>query len=90
MAEAQIVSGNGSGENITGLLNTSGTTAVAFDTRADNAAQTELQLLGEVPNAIALHPPDAEKIDLMRLGFCRRFAEFRVPAPKYGRMRQLR
>ena len=61
MAEAQIVSGNGSGENITGLLNTSGTTAVAFDTRADNAAQTELQLLGEVPNAIALHPPTPRK-----------------------------
>ena len=78
------------GANIVRRIMRDGHTAVAFDTRADNAAQTELQLLGEVPNAIALHPPDAEKIDLMRLGFCRRFAEFRVPAPKYGRIRQLR
>jgi hypothetical protein len=69
--EAQIISGSGSGENMLGLLNTSGTTAVAFDTDAPTTirhAQTELQLLGEVPNAIALHPSDAEAIDLTRWG----------------------
>jgi hypothetical protein len=69
--ESQIISGSGSGENMLGLLNTSGTTAVAFETDPLTTlrhAQTELQLLGEVPNAIALHPADAESIDLTRWG----------------------
>lgn len=69
--ESQIISGSGSSENMLGLLGTSGTTEVAFDTDALTTlrhAQTELQLLGEVPNAIALHPADAEAIDLTRWG----------------------
>lgn len=69
--EAQIISGSGSGENMLGLLNTSGTTAVAFDTDIPTTlrhAQTELQLLGERPTAIALNPADAETVDLARWG----------------------
>lgn len=69
--EGQIISGNGTGENMLGLLNTSGTTAIAFDTDVPTTIRhsiTELQLLGEVPNAIALNPLDAEGIDLIRWG----------------------
>ncbi|OIN82682.1 phage major capsid protein [Mycobacterium malmoense] len=69
--ESQIISGSGSGENMLGLLNTSGLTTVAFDTDALTTlrhAQTQLQLLGENPTAIALHPADAEAIDLTRWG----------------------
>jgi hypothetical protein len=69
--EAEIVSGSGSGEHMLGLLNTSGTTAVAFNTDIPTTlrhAQTQLQLLGERPNAIALHPADAETVDLTRWG----------------------
>lgn len=45
--------------------------AVAFDTDAPTTIRhsiAELQLLGEVPNAIALNPVDAEGIDLTRRG----------------------
>jgi HK97 family phage major capsid protein len=74
--EAQIISGDGTGENMLGLLTLSHgttplTTNVDFDTDALTTlrhAQTELQLLGEVPNAIALHPSDAEAIDVQRWG----------------------
>ena len=69
--EAQIISGSGSGENMLGLLNTAGTTPVAFDVDALTTIRhsiTELQLLGEVPTAIALNPVDAESIDLTRWG----------------------
>jgi HK97 family phage major capsid protein len=69
--EAQIISGDGTGENMTGLLHTTGTTAVAFNTDAlttMRSAVTALQVLGEVPTGWALNPADAQAIDLTRWG----------------------
>lgn len=67
--EGQIVSGDGTGENMTGLLHTAGTTAVAYATDIPTtlrSAVTALQNLGEQPTGWALHPADAQAIDLLR------------------------
>jgi HK97 family phage major capsid protein len=67
--EQQIISGDGSGENMTGLLNTPGTTQVPFDTDVATSLRsglTQLQLLGELPTGWALHPTDAQAVDLER------------------------
>lgn len=67
--ESQAVSGSGSGENITGLLATAGTTAVPYATDLPTtlrSAVTLLQLAGVTPNGWVLHPNDAQKIDLLR------------------------
>jgi HK97 family phage major capsid protein len=69
--EADTVSGNGSGEHVTGILNTTGTTAVPYTTDIPTtlrSAVTALQSLGEQPNGWALNPADAETIDLTRWG----------------------
>jgi HK97 family phage major capsid protein len=69
--EAQIVAGDGSGENFDGILSVSGTTAVPFATDVPTtlrSAVTALQLIGEVPNAWVMHPSDAQAIDLLRWG----------------------
>jgi HK97 family phage major capsid protein len=69
--EADTVSGNGSGEHVTGILNTSGTTAVPFATDVPTtlrSAVTALQNLGEQPNGWALNPNDAAALDLTRWG----------------------
>jgi HK97 family phage major capsid protein len=69
--EYQAVSGDGSGENMTGILHTPGTTAVPFATDVVTSlrkAQTAMQALGEVPTGWALSPDDAEAIDLLRWG----------------------
>ncbi|CAM3400249.1 phage major capsid protein [Mycobacterium intermedium] len=69
--EYQAISGDGSGENCTGILHTAGTTAVAFTTDVATTlrrATTALQQLGEVPTAWALSPADAEQLDLLRWG----------------------
>lgn len=69
--EKQIVSGDGTGENMLGLLATPGTTQVPFATDAATtlrSAVTALQVLGEVPNGWALNPVDAQAIDLARWG----------------------
>ncbi len=69
--EAQIVAGDGTGENMTGLLNTAGTTAVPFATdplTTLRSAVTALQVLGEVPTGWALNPADAQDLDLTRWG----------------------
>lgn len=69
--EKQIIQGSGSGENMTGLLATSGTVAVAFATDPTTTlrkALTAMQTAGQAPNAIVLHPSDAEGIDLTRWG----------------------
>ena len=69
--EAQAISGDGQGENCTGILSTPGTTAVAFATDVPTTlrkAVTALQNLGEVPTGWALNPADAELIDLERWG----------------------
>jgi HK97 family phage major capsid protein len=74
--EDQMVAGDGTGENFTGVLNTSGTQTQ--DAVADPAgkpagfglllalrrAQTKVRLAGRaVPNAYVLHPNDVEKLD---------------------------
>lgn len=68
--EDQMVTGDGSGENLTGLLNVSGTQAQAFDTDifvTTRKALTKVRTNGRaVPNGIALHPADAEKVELAR------------------------
>ncbi|MCV7179538.1 phage major capsid protein [Mycolicibacterium sphagni] len=73
--EYQIISGDGSGENMTGLLHDlssttpGGTTKVPFTTDVITSLRsglTALQVLGEQPNGWALHPADAQQIDLLR------------------------
>lgn len=69
--EAQIVSGDGTGENMLGLLATPGLTTVAFATdpiTTLRSALTALQVKGETPTGWALHPADAQAIDLTRWG----------------------
>lgn len=67
--ENGLINGNGSGEAYTGILATSGTTAVAFTTDVVTTlrrARTALQALGETPTGWLLNPADAEAIDLLR------------------------
>lgn len=70
--EDQSVSGDGSGENMTGILHTTGTTAVAYDTdlvTTLRSAVTALQTIGVVPNGWVMHPSDAQAVDLLRWSF---------------------
>ncbi|WP_067480640.1 phage major capsid protein [Actinomadura hibisca] len=65
--ETQLVSGSGSGENMTGILNTSGVGTQAFSSNIYQTlrkARTAMQLANENPNAVVLHPSDAETMDL--------------------------
>lgn len=66
--EAQIVNGNGTGENFRGILNTSGilTQAKATDTvvEAVHKAMTQIRLGFFEPNGVALHPNDWQAIRL--------------------------
>jgi len=67
--EQQVISGDGSGENMTGILNTAGTTNIAFATDVPTTlrgALSAMQTLGEVPTAWCLNPVDAQNIDLLR------------------------
>lgn len=68
--ENQILTGNGTGENLTGILSTSGIQTQAFDTDifvSTRKALTKARTVGRVvPNAIALNPVDVEKVDLAR------------------------
>jgi HK97 family phage major capsid protein len=68
--ETQILTGNGTGENLTGILSTSGIQTQAFDTDifvSTRKALTKARTVGRVvPNAIALNPVDVEKVDLAR------------------------
>ncbi|GAT17620.1 phage major capsid protein [Mycolicibacterium thermoresistibile] len=67
--EAQVIAGDGEGENLTGLLSTTGTTSVAFDTDLPTtmrSAVTALQLIGAQPNGWVLNPADAQTINLLR------------------------
>ena len=69
--ETQVVAGDGTGENLTGILTDAGTTTVAFDTDRITSlrkGRTALQLLHEQPTAWVMHPTDAELIDLEREG----------------------
>ncbi len=69
--EAQILTGDGIGENLTGILNTSGIHTQAFTTdllTTTRKALTQLQSTGITPTAWALNPADAEAFDLLREG----------------------
>jgi len=69
--EAQIVSGDGVGENLTGILNTSGVRTQAFSTDPHSTirkARTTLAVNDEAPTAVVVHPADAESFDLAREG----------------------
>lgn len=66
--EDQVVSGDGTGENFTGILNTSGITTQPFDTNiltTARKARTAAYVTGRArPTAYALHPLDWEAFDL--------------------------
>ena len=68
--EDQIVNGDGSGENFTGILNTSGVQSQAWDTdilTTTRKAKTKVRLVGRsAANAYMLHPNDAETLDLLK------------------------
>ena len=69
--EQQTISGDGQGENFTGILLTEGINSVAFDTDPSTTlrhALTVLQSLGEQPTGWVLNPEDAEALDLERWG----------------------
>lgn len=65
----QLVNGDGSGDNMTGFLNTSGVQSQAFDTdivTSIRKAITKVRHTGNnIPNAVLINPADAEKIDLL-------------------------
>lgn len=67
--EDQIITGSGAGENFTGVLNVSGTTAQAFDTdllTTYRKARTKVALTGRAtPTAYVIHPNDVEDLDLL-------------------------
>jgi HK97 family phage major capsid protein len=68
--ETQVVSGDGTGENLTGILNTSGTQSQAFDTDifiSVRKAITKVRQVGRtVPTGVALSPTDVEKVDIAK------------------------
>lgn len=68
--EVQILTGDGTGENLPGILSTSGIQAQAFDTDIFTTARraiTKVRTVGRVvPSAFALNPVDVETIDLAR------------------------
>lgn len=70
--EAQILAGDGTGENFTGIRNWSGIQTQAFDTdifRTARKAITKARVVGRVnPNAILVSPATAEIIDLAKDG----------------------
>jgi len=70
--EDQILNGNGSGENFTGINQTSGIQTQAFSTdlfQTVRKAITKLSTVGRVsPTALVINPADAEKIDLFKDG----------------------
>jgi HK97 family phage major capsid protein len=67
--EDQIIAGSGVGENLTGLLNTTGTQTQAWDTdilTTTRKARTKVKVVGKaVPNAYLLNPYDWETLDLL-------------------------
>lgn len=70
--DGQILNGNGSGENITGILNTSGIQTQAFSTDLFQSVRKGLTLartVGRVnPNGIVMNPADVEAVDLAKDG----------------------
>ncbi|OKH70811.1 head protein [Mycobacterium sp. SWH-M1] len=70
--EGQILNGNGTGENITGINNTSGVQTQAFSTtilETTRKAITKARNVGRVdPTAWVFNPADAETLDLLKDG----------------------
>lgn len=70
--EDQIVSGDGTGENLEGILSVSGTQAQAFSTdifTTVRKALTKVRTVGRaVPNGVGMNPADVETVDLTREG----------------------
>ncbi len=68
--EDQILNGNGTGENFTGIMNTAGVLTQAWDTdilTTIRKARTTLAVSGRSrPTAIVLHPNDMEAVDLIK------------------------
>lgn len=68
--EDQIISGDGTGENFTGILNTTGVQVQLFDTdfiTTVRKAKTLVRLNGRAAaNAVAMHPDDAETLELTK------------------------
>jgi HK97 family phage major capsid protein len=68
--EDQMVTGDGTGENFEGILNTAGTTAQAWDTNllvTTRKAKTKVRTVGRArPSAYVFNPEDNEQIDLLR------------------------
>ena len=68
--ENQVVNGDGSGENFTGLFETSGVLTQAWDTdifRTTRSAITYAQVTGRArPTAWVLHPEDWQEIELQQ------------------------
>lgn len=70
--EAEILNGNGSGENLTGISATSGIQTQSFSTDIFTSVRkgiTKARTIGRVnPNAILMNPADKETVDLAREG----------------------
>ena len=68
--EDQILNGDGTGENFTGILNTAGILVQAWNTdmlTTIRQGRTSLAVNGHArPTAIAMHPNDAETLDLLK------------------------
>ncbi|MDI3330136.1 MAG: phage major capsid protein [Micrococcus sp.] len=68
--ELQIMNGDGSGENLPGILSTEGIQSQAFTTDlfvTIRKARTKARTVGRVvPNAVAMNPLDVETVDLAR------------------------
>lgn len=67
--EAQVIGGTGTGENLTGILNTSGVFTQAFTGDATTTVRkgiTALELLGYEGGGIILHPLAWEALELSR------------------------
>jgi HK97 family phage major capsid protein len=68
--EDQMVSGDGTGENLEGLATVSGVQAQAWDTNlltTTRKARTKVRLVGRsTPNAYLFNPADLEAIDLLQ------------------------
>lgn len=73
--EQQILNGDGTGENLTGITHTSGIQTQAFSTdifTSVRKAITKLRTVGRVnPTAVVLNPADAETVDLTKDGMQR-------------------
>jgi HK97 family phage major capsid protein len=68
--KAQLVSGDGTGESLTGLANTNGIQTQAFATSpvlTARAAITKVEVLGFQPYYFVLHPTDWEKVETATL-----------------------